>query len=46
MPIDAQSERAAAWYRGYGAVALEDAPLSLILPLAMIAAAISGSGQG
>ena len=44
--IDAKSERAAAWYRGYGAVALEDAPMSLILPLATIAAAVSGSGQG
>src|SRR5687767_4152506 len=41
--IDAKSERAAAWYRGYGAV--EDAPLTLILPLATIAAAaLSGSG--
>ena len=42
--IDAKSERAAAWYRGYGAVALEDTPLSLILPLATIAAALSGCG--
>ena len=41
--IDAKSERAAGWYRAYGAVALEDAPLSLILPLATIAAAVSGS---
>jgi GNAT superfamily N-acetyltransferase len=38
--IDAKSERAAAWYQGYGAAALEDAPLTLILPLATIAAAI------
>jgi hypothetical protein len=44
--IDAKSERAAAWYRSYGAVELQDAPLSLILPLATIAAAVSGSGQG
>jgi hypothetical protein len=44
--IDAKSERAATWYRGYNAVALEDAPLSLILPLATIAAAASASGQG
>jgi predicted GNAT family N-acyltransferase len=43
--IDAKSERAATWYRGYGAVALQDAPLSLILPLATIAAASSGFGQ-
>jgi GNAT superfamily N-acetyltransferase len=41
--IDAKSERAAAWYRGYGAVALEDAPLSLVLPLPTIAAAVSGA---
>ena len=45
MLIDAKSERAAGWYRAYGAVALEDAPLSLILPLATIAAAWSGSGR-
>jgi GNAT superfamily N-acetyltransferase len=38
--IDAKSERAAAWYQSYGAVALEDAPLSLVQPLATIAAAI------
>jgi GNAT superfamily N-acetyltransferase len=44
--IDAKAERTAAWYHGYGAVALEDAPLSLILPLATIAAAVSGSGHG
>jgi hypothetical protein len=43
--IDAKSERAAGWYRAYGAVALEDAPLSLMLPLATIAAAVGGSGQ-
>jgi GNAT superfamily N-acetyltransferase len=35
--IDAKSARAAEWYRTYGAVALEDAPLSLILPLATVA---------
>jgi hypothetical protein len=39
--IDAKSERAADWYGGYAAVALDDAPLSLILPLATIAAAVS-----
>ena len=42
--IDAKSERAAAWYSGYGAVALKDTPLSLILPLATIAAALSRCG--
>ena len=34
--IDAISERAAGWYASYGAVPLQDAPLSLVLPLAVI----------
>lgn len=34
--IDAISERAAQWYSGYGALPLEDTPLSLVLPLAVI----------
>jgi GNAT superfamily N-acetyltransferase len=34
--IDAISERAAQWYSSYGAVPLQDAPLSLVLPLAVI----------
>jgi len=38
--IDAKSERAADWYASYGAAPLEDAPLSLLLPLATIAAAL------
>ncbi len=38
--IDAKSERAALWYRSYGAVPLDDAPLSLVLPLAVAADAI------
>jgi GNAT superfamily N-acetyltransferase len=42
--IDAKSERAATWYAGYGAVPLEDAPLTLVLPLATIAAAIGTRG--
>jgi hypothetical protein len=41
--IDAKSERAAAWYASYGAVALDDAPLSLLLPLQTIAAALRGN---
>lgn len=39
--IDAKGERAARWYQGYGAVRLDDAPLSLILPFATLAAAIA-----
>lgn len=38
--IDAKSDRAARWYEGYGAVRLADAPLSLVLPLATIRAAL------
>ncbi|MGO9004849.1 MAG: GNAT family N-acetyltransferase [Beijerinckiaceae bacterium] len=38
--IDAKNERAAQWYAGYGAVTLLDAPLSLVLPLAIAANAI------
>jgi len=37
--IDAKSERAAGWYSGFGAVRLNDAPMTLVLPLATIAAA-------
>jgi hypothetical protein len=32
MLIDAKNDRAARWYQGYGAVPLDDAPLSLVLP--------------
>lgn len=39
--IDAKSDRAAQWYEGFGALRLEDAPLSLVLPLAMIADALA-----
>jgi len=35
MLIDAKNDRAAKWYAGYGAVALLDAPLSLVLPFAV-----------
>lgn len=45
MVIDARNERVAAWYRGYGAMALEDAPRTLMLPLKMIEAALRG-GDG
>jgi GNAT superfamily N-acetyltransferase len=34
--IDAKNERAANWYVSYGAIALLDAPLSLLLPLSVI----------
>jgi GNAT superfamily N-acetyltransferase len=35
--VDAKSPRAAAWYQSYGAIALDDAPLSLVLPFATVA---------
>jgi len=38
--IDAKNERAAKWYASYGAVPLLDAPLSLLLPLRTIEAAL------
>jgi GNAT superfamily N-acetyltransferase len=37
LVIDAKSPRAAAWYAGFGAIALDDAPLTLMLPLATLA---------
>lgn len=39
--IDAKEDQAAHWYEGYGAVRLDDAPLSLVLPFAVIAKAIA-----
>ena len=38
--IDAKNERAARWYESYGALALDDAPLCLVLPLAVAADAL------
>jgi hypothetical protein len=44
MLIDAKDERAAKWYESYGAVALLDTPLSLVLPLAVAADALKHGG--
>jgi GNAT superfamily N-acetyltransferase len=41
--IDAKDERAAAWYASYGALPLLDAPLSLLLPLSLIADALESA---
>lgn len=41
--IDAKSDHAAQWYEGFGALRLEDAPLSLVLPLSTIAQAMAGA---
>jgi GNAT superfamily N-acetyltransferase len=37
LVIDAKSARATAWYAEFGAVPLDDAPLTLMLPLATLA---------
>ncbi len=38
--IDAKNDRAARWYESYGALRLDDAPLSLVLPLVTAADAL------
>lgn len=43
--IDAKNERVAGWYAGYGAMPLLDAPLSLLLPLAILQAALKQAAQ-
>jgi GNAT superfamily N-acetyltransferase len=43
--IDAKDERAARWYASYGATALQDAPLTLMLPLATMKAALIAAGK-
>jgi GNAT superfamily N-acetyltransferase len=40
LVIDAKDERIAAWYGSYGAGPLLDAPLTLLLPLATVGAAL------
>jgi GNAT superfamily N-acetyltransferase len=39
--IDAKNERAADWYRSYGAIPLPAVPLSLLLPLKIIETALA-----
>jgi GNAT superfamily N-acetyltransferase len=45
LVIDAKNEKVAGWYASYGAVPLLDAPLSLVLALATIEAALKKSGK-
>jgi GNAT superfamily N-acetyltransferase len=45
LVIDAKNDRVARWYASYGAVPLLDAPLSLLLPLATIEAALRKAGK-
>ena len=42
MLIDAENEKVSAWYASFGALPLLDAPLSLLLPLATVEAALKG----
>ena len=45
LVIDAKNDRVAAWYAGYGAVPLLDAPLNLLLPLTTIETALKRAGK-
>ena len=43
--IDAKNEAVASWYASYGALQLLDTPLTLLLPLATIKAALDTAGK-
>ena len=43
--IDAENERVVEWYSTYGAVPLQDAPFSLLLPFKTIHAALASAGK-
>jgi hypothetical protein len=43
--IDAKNERAAKWYASYGAVPLNNRPLTLVMSLATFAAELKAAGQ-
>jgi GNAT superfamily N-acetyltransferase len=43
--LDAKNEKVAGWYASYGAVALLDSPLSLLLPLDTIEVALRKAGK-
>jgi GNAT superfamily N-acetyltransferase len=43
--IDAKNERAAGWYKNYGAVPLINHPLTLVMSLATFAAGLKAAGQ-
>jgi GNAT superfamily N-acetyltransferase len=45
LMIDAKNEKVAAWYQLYGAIPLNDAPLSLLLPYKLMAAALQAAGK-
>ncbi len=43
--IDAKDDAAPRWYEGFGALALLDAPRSLVLPLATMEEALKAAGR-
>jgi len=43
--IDAKNEAVAGWYASFGALRLLDAPLTLLLPLATVRAALAAAGK-
>lgn len=45
LVIDAKNDRAAQWYAGYGATALRDRPLTLVLPLASLERELRATGH-
>ena len=45
MLIDAKNDRVATWYESFGALRLLDAPLSLVLPLSVVADALKAAGK-
>jgi GNAT superfamily N-acetyltransferase len=45
LMIDAKDEQVAAWYRLFGAVPLNDTPLSLLLPYELLKAALQRAGK-
>ena len=45
LAIDAKDGKAARWYERFGALALLDDPLKLVLPLDVVAAAIAAAGK-
>jgi len=46
LAIDAKDEDAARWYERFGALRLLDDPMALMLPLAMVSAALKSAGRG
>ena len=43
--IDAKNERAALWYKSYGAIPLSNKPLTLVMSLATFASDLNAAGQ-